>query len=294
MSVAARSASIRADPDIALDPRLAGVGTISAGAPVDLRLDHHVRAGTFEWHGPDVQTGWHRHPFHQVEYALEGVAEVETAAGRYLLPPQRAIWIPAGLEHHTILQSVHSISLFFDPGLVPQVDERARVLAVPPLVREMLVYGLQWPIGRTRGESAELAEERSEVFFAALLSVIVDGLADESPLHLPTTTDPLLAQVFEYTEANLATVTVAQVCSAVGLSERTLRRRSVQSIGITWQQYLAQSRLLRAAVLLADSDQSVAEVAVAVGYESQSAFARAFGRWMNESPSSYRQRMCGV
>ena len=43
-------------------------------------------------------TGWHVHDVHQIEYAIGGVVEVETAAGHYLLPPQQAAWIPAGLR----------------------------------------------------------------------------------------------------------------------------------------------------------------------------------------------------
>ena len=110
-------------------------------------------------------------------------------------------------------------------------------------------------------------------------------------MHLPTTTDPLLARVLAETEASLATVTVGDVCSAVGLSERTLRRRALASIGMTWQAYVAESRLLRAATLLAEGDGSVLDAASAVGYESQSSFAWAFRRWMGESPSAYRERM---
>jgi AraC-like DNA-binding protein len=279
MGVAARSVSDRAGPDT--DRGL-----------IDMRHDPGVRSGTFEWRGPDVRSGWHRHPLHQVEYALEGVAEVETAAGRYLLPPQQALWIPAGLDHHTTLQSVHSISLFFEPALVPPVDGRARVIAVPPVVREMLVYGLRWPIGRRRGPGTD--DHRSDTFFAALASVIVDGLGREAPLHLPTTTDPLLARVLARTEASLATVTVAEVCSAAGISERTLRRRALDTIGMTWQDYLVQSRLLRAAALLADRDDTILAVAGAVGYDSQSSFARAFRRWMGESPSAYRRRIRSI
>lgn len=273
MSVSAQSDMVRADPD----------------TEIDLRGDPRVRSGTFEWRGPDAQTGWHRHPHHQLEYALDGVAKVETAAGVYLLPPQQAIWIPAGLDHHTSLQSAHSIALFLDPALVPSIDGRARVIAVSPIVREMLVYGLRWPIGRHLARDPE--GSRSGTFFAALASVIADGLSHEAPLHLPTTTDPLLARVLAQTEATLATVTVSEVCAAVGLSERTLRRRSLANIGMTWQAYVAQSRLLRAATLLAQTDGSVLEAAAAVGYESQSSFARAFRRWMGESPSAYRQRM---
>jgi hypothetical protein len=123
MGVAARSDTFRADPATA----------------IDLRVDAGVRSGTFEWRGPLTNTGWHRHPYHQLEYALDGVAKVETEAGSYLLPPQQAIWIPVGLEHHTTMQSAHSIALFLDPVLLSGTDDRARVIAVPPVLREMLV-----------------------------------------------------------------------------------------------------------------------------------------------------------
>jgi mannose-6-phosphate isomerase-like protein (cupin superfamily) len=56
-------------------------------------------------------TGWHTHALHQLEYAFEGVAEVETATARYLLPPQQAVWIPAGVEHCTTLTRVRTASI---------------------------------------------------------------------------------------------------------------------------------------------------------------------------------------
>src|SRR3954464_5959816 len=86
---------------------------------VDLRTCADVRAGAWPYEGPDVVTGWHHHPYHQVEYALTGVAEVETPTGRFLLPPQQAIWIPAGLRHNTTLRGVRSVSVFFDPEMMP-------------------------------------------------------------------------------------------------------------------------------------------------------------------------------
>ncbi len=256
---------------------------------ISLQSHPEIRCGTFEWRGPATTTTWHHHPHHQLEYALAGVARVQTDAGTYLLPPQQAIWIPAGLEHLTTLQSVHSIALFLDPGFAPMAGDRALVIAVPPIVREMLVYGLRWPIQRGPGSPADAGQ--ADQFFRSLASIIAERLVDESPLHLPSTVDAVLARVLELTEATLPTVKVDDVCAAVGLSERTLRRRSLDGIGMTWQGYVVRSRLVRAAALLAEGDRSVLDVAAAVGYESQSSFARAFRRWMGDSPSGYRHRI---
>jgi mannose-6-phosphate isomerase-like protein (cupin superfamily) len=80
-----------------------------------------VRAGTYATEvGDEVITGWHSHDLHQIEYAFEGVAQVETATARYLLPPQQAVWIPAGVEHCSTLTHDKTVSVFFDPGADPR------------------------------------------------------------------------------------------------------------------------------------------------------------------------------
>jgi quercetin dioxygenase-like cupin family protein len=87
---------------------------------VDMRRGHATLAGSYVYVGERVVTGWHAHDLDQIEYALRGVAEVETATAHLVLPPQQAAWIPAGLEHQTTIDaSVHSVSVFFAPGSCP-------------------------------------------------------------------------------------------------------------------------------------------------------------------------------
>lgn len=252
---------------------------------VDLRTEPSVRAGTMAWDGPGVVTGWHRHPYHQVEYALQGVAEVETPVGRYLLPPQQAIWIPAGLPHSTRLFDVRSVSVFFDPSMLPGPADRARVLAAAPVIREMIAYGVRWPIGRPASDTT------ADSFFEVLARLVLDWLDHETPLWLPATTDPVIGAVMAHTDDHLPTVTAASVCRAVGLSERTLRRRFPAVAGMSWRAYTLQSRLLRAMALLSDREITVLDVATAVGFDSPSAFTRAFQKATGEPPSAYRRRL---
>jgi quercetin dioxygenase-like cupin family protein len=94
----------------------------------DVRGGSPARAGTYQFEvGEQDATGWHSHDLHQLEYAFEGVAEVETDAARYLLPPQQAIWIPAGVEHCTTLTRVRTASVFLDPSLGISAGDRVRV-----------------------------------------------------------------------------------------------------------------------------------------------------------------------
>lgn len=273
--------------------------TVSARPVKDLplaakvpRLDLHrssaVRAGTLAWDGPDVTTGWHRHSYHQVEYALQGVAEVETPAGRYLLPPQQAIWIPADLPHETTLSNVRSVSVFFDPATMPAPSDRARVLAAAPVIREMIAYGARWPISRVESDA------HADAYFDVLARLVLDWLDREAPVWLPTTTDQIVAEVIAHTDQNLGSVTASTVCRAVGISERTLRRRFPEAMtGMTWRAYTQHSRLLRAMALLAERERSILDVATAVGFDSASAFTRSFRRQFGESPSAYRARARG-
>jgi len=252
----------------------------------DVRGDSHALAGSYTFEaGQETVTGWHTHDLHQLEYAFEGVAQVETATVRYLLPPQQAVWIPAGVEHCTTLTRVRTASVFFDPVSGIQAGERVRILAVPLVMREMILYARRWPIGRPCKDPV------GDRFFAALGDLVETSLDQELPLWVPTSRHPLVAAAMHYTNANLAHVRVADVCEAVGTSERSLRRIFVTESGMSWSQYLLESRLLRAMALLAEPGPNVLAVATAVGFASMSGFARAFRRYTGESPLGYRRQI---
>jgi AraC-like DNA-binding protein len=63
---------------------------------------------------------------------------------------------------------------------------------------------------------------------------------------------------------------------------------------MSWRTYLLHARMLRAMALLAAPGQSVQQAATAVGFESLSAFTRAFTQFCGETPSTYRKRLPGV
>ncbi|ORA75868.1 AraC family transcriptional regulator [Mycolicibacter kumamotonensis] len=241
MTVSARSAIEFAEP-----------------ANIDLRRGGRARAGSYLYEGQHLITGWHSHDMHQIEYAVAGVVEVETAAAHYLLPPQQAAWIPAGLEHQATMR---------------------------PEVRTVAVMLLRWPIERADGDMV------SDDFFRTLGHLVAEALDHEAPLSLPTSDHPIVGAAMDYTKANLSSVTAAQVCHAVAVSERTLRRQFEAVIGISWRTYLLHARMLQAMALLAAPDQGVQQTATAVGFDSLSAFTRAFTKFAGEPPSSYHRRI---
>jgi AraC-like DNA-binding protein/quercetin dioxygenase-like cupin family protein len=257
---------------------------------IELRRGGRALAGSYLYEGDGLITGWHSHDVHQIEYALHGVVEVETDSAHYLLPPQQAAWIPAGLEHQAVMNpDVKTVAVMFDPRLITDAGDRARIIAVSPLIREMMVYALRWPIDRGTGSAED--ERVSDGFFRTLADLVSEALDHEAPLSLPTSDHPIVAAALAYTKAHLDAVTADQVSRAVSVSERTLRRLFQDTIGQSWRTYLLHARMLRAMALLTAPGQSVQATSSAVGFESLSSFTRAFTQFCGETPSSYRRRV---
>ena len=257
---------------------------------VNLRENSRWAGGSHMYDGGEqLVTGWHFHDVHEIEYACRGMVEVKTEAGHYLLPPHQAAWIPAGLHHQTTLNAgVQTLAVLFEPRLVPMAGDRVRIIAVSPLLREMMLYSVRWPISRT--ESGAEADS----FFQTLGYVVAEALDDEKPLHLPVPNDPVVTAAADFTRAHLDDVTISDVTHAVGVSERTLRRLFNASLGMSWRSYLLRARVLRSMALLVQPDRSVLEVSIAVGFDDVGAFARSFARHCGETPSAYKRRISGT
>jgi AraC-like DNA-binding protein len=250
-----------------------------------MRAGSPVRAGSWP-EDADVVAIWHTHELHQLLYAFEGVAEVETDGSRHLLPPQQAAWIPAGLPHQTTLRKVRTVAVFFEPSMVPGHDDRVRVLSAAAPVREMIVYAARWRIDRPASDPT------ADAFFTALALLTADWLdTAEAPLRLPTSAVPVVAAIMRHTEEHLSDVDEPSVCAAVGISERSLRRTFKAETGTSWREYRTTSRILRAMTVLAEHDRSILDTATAVGFESLSGFDRAFRRLTGERPVDYRRRI---
>ncbi len=252
-------------------------------APLKTIIDPSIRpaAGAIVQDHFDLDCPWHRHDMHQVQYAIEGSIEVEDACSRYFLPPTLAAWIPAGVVHRTSLHRVRSGSVLFATAPNDVHEDRIRIVAVPALMREMIIGAMRWPL-----ESAQ--DDTGRAYFIALAALCREWIAEECPLSLPSTMDEKLSMALGFTRANLDTG-VDAVCQAIGMSERTLRRHCRAELGITWDEYRHRARLLKAAALLTETRRPIGQIAVQVGFQSQSNFASAFRRVMGKAPRLFRR-----
>ena len=229
----------------------------------------------------DLDSPWHSHDMHQLQYAFDGAIEVEDERSRHLLPRNLAAWIPAGVAHRTSLHRVHSGSILFAPEAVQPAGDRVRILEVSSLMREMILAAMRWPL-------QEPQDATGRAYFGALALLCAEWIKKETPLSLPTARDAAMRAALAYTRAHLADGNLRAVCSSVGLSERTLRRRLEQEIGMNWNEYRRRARLLAAALLLTDTVLPVGRIAEQVGFESQSALAKAFRSLVGQSPRAFR------
>lgn len=226
----------------------------------------------------------HRHRVHQILYAALGALHLETDEGTWLLPPQRAAVIAAGVRHRTsATQPVQLRTVYLSPRLLA-LDVRCRVFAASPLAREMILHAMRWGPERPRRDPL------AEVYFRTLGGLAATWVAGGRDFHLPTPTSEELRRATAWLLAHVQDATVARAAKAAHLSVRTLTRRFGEELGTTPRAWLRAARLLRAMDLLARRHARVTEVALAVGFESPSAFTAAFVELTGETPRAYRAR----
>ena len=225
----------------------------------------------------------HHHRRAQLVYASSGVMTVSTRVAAYVVPPQRAVWMPGGVDHRIDARSdVAMRTLYFDPEIDLDVTARLPtdvcVLRVSPLLRELILAAV------SEGPYCPADSPQSR-----LMAVIIDQLCTSSvsTLALPMPTEPRLLRLAEMLIANPADArSLEEWAREVGTSKRTLGRLFTAQTGMSFRAWRQQRRLLRALELLA-TGENVTVVALELGYENASAFIAMFRRSFGTTPKRY-------
>ncbi|MGY4233661.1 AraC-like DNA-binding protein/mannose-6-phosphate isomerase-like protein (cupin superfamily) [Bradyrhizobium sp. USDA 4449] len=229
---------------------------------------------------PDgASTGVHAHPTAQLLYAIEGVMVVRSAAGTWIVPPNRAVWLAPGLDHETIMSGqVRIRTVFVESQASPHLPEKNCVLAVSPLLRELIIAATRIPI-----DYDETGRD------GRLMRLLLDELrvSDALPLHLPFPDDARLRAIcVAIADDPSDGSTAEQWADRVGVTAKTVHRLFAKQTGMSFAQWRQQARLLRALRRLA-SGEKIIDVAFDCGYASQSAFAAMFRRHFGVPPSMF-------
>ncbi|KZM72504.1 helix-turn-helix transcriptional regulator [Nocardia terpenica] len=220
----------------------------------------------------------HRHRRAQFLYGATGLMRVETVHGSWTVPPRRAVLIPPGVEHRVLMDEVSTCSLYLEPSAVPWYPDRCRVVAVSPLLRELLIAAVDLPPEYDRhGRDG------------ALVDLILYEIRTLTPLpfDLPLPAHPgLRRRCEEFQSAPTIRSLPAAWAADLGIAPRTFTRLFQRQTGLTFQQWRRRACLLHAVRLLS-AGRGVTQVAAALGYDTPAAFTAMFRTQLGRTPSSF-------
>ncbi|MGZ0716497.1 AraC family transcriptional regulator [Pseudomonas palleroniana] len=223
----------------------------------------------------------HTHPRGQFAYASRGALKMFTELGSWVVPPQRAIWVPGGVAHEMHMRGdVVMLNTYLDDDAAERagLQERCQVFEVSPLLRHLLEAALAIEPCASLG-----------VRQRCLLTLLIDEISTlpELSLSAPLPVEPRLARACQrFLDAPTQNVSLDEMADWSNMSRRTFTRNFHESTGMTFVAWRQQVCLLEATARLSQG-ASITEVAFALGFSSSSAFTSMFRRNLGESPARY-------
>lgn len=228
-------------------------------------------------HGHCIKPHWHARA--QFIFAVAGTMRVRTARRVWIVPPTRALWVPARIVHEVQMYGVVQMrNLYVNEAAGTGMPSSCAVLNVTPLLKELIVRAVALP--------ATYDENGDDGLLMRLLMAEIRRLPP-CALDLPL---PESADLTRLCERLLADLSARRPCNLdandLQTSTRTLYRRFLRETGITFARWKQQARLLESIRRLADG-VPVTTVALDLGYGSLSAFSVMFRRSLGIAPRAF-------
>ncbi|MFZ0861447.1 MAG: helix-turn-helix transcriptional regulator [Candidatus Sulfotelmatobacter sp.] len=228
----------------------------------------------------------HFHPEDQLVYASLGVMTVRTSQGTWVVPAQRAVWIPARTPHSIVMSGPVSMrTLYLRARMVRRLPRTCCVVNVSTLLQALLLHACTYP-----------KLSRRTKIHAHLIDVLVDQLetVEAIPLQLPNPSDARAVRVAEFLQHNPAdTNSLEAACKQAGASKRTIERIFQEETRLSLGKWRQQLRLLRSLQLLA-AGAKITYAALEAGYNTPSAFIAMFRKTLGTTPRRYFENRPGA
>ena len=223
--------------------------------------------------------GRHRHDWAQLVYARSGMMRVLANGHIWLVPPTRAIWIPARVEHEFSARGeVAFRTLYVAARRGSAVVRGIGAFEVTPFLGELILHILSLQMLDPNLPSHD-----------RLGGLLVDLINDAQgiDLMLPLPRDARARRLADHFQARPDdTSDLRRLAATVGASVRTLQRRFLSETGMTVDAWRHKARLIASTAALA-SGRSVTVAALDCGYDSPSAFIAAFKRQFSMTPRQF-------
>lgn len=221
----------------------------------------------------------HAHLSDQLIYATRGVMEVVVKQSCWMIPPQFALWVPAGTRHKIRMpRAVSMRTLYLRSSTAKKMPRHCAVLHVTPLLRELII------------EIVRLERLRARVPVHASLQTILAAQLESArtvPTSLTLPRDARAAAVAQATMNDLiGNRPLKELCHKAGASARTIQRIFLREVGTSFELWRRQARLMKAIELLV-AGFSVKETASQVGYQQTSAFVSIFRDTLGKAPKAW-------
>lgn len=229
--------------------------------------------------------GAHVHREAQLVFAAHGTMQVTTPEGRWLVPPGRAVWVPARLEHAIdVLADIEMRTLYFDVAWLAQ-EARSRsldaefVVRVSPLLRESILALFE----------PHQAAERN----ALLLRLVMLELhqAEDPTTFIPLPHEPRCRRAADIVLADpAATHDIENLARQVGTSGRTLSRLFASETHLSFKSWCQRARIAAAIERWSVNPRiTVKQAAAELGYASFPAFSHAFRQVTGKTPTEFTE-----
>lgn len=222
----------------------------------------------------------HSHKRSQLIYGANGVMMVVTEHGVWIVPPEQAVWLPAGVVHsvHMTMGPVSTHSAFIWPDSVPRLPKGCQVLGMSPLMKQLLREAVDVPL--------EYDPTSRDGLLMALLQQEIPRLP-VLPLALPFPRDKRLARrCRKLLDQPTPHDSIDEWSDALGMSRRAFTRLFRHETGMSFAAWRQQACLFAALPRLA-AGESITVVALDLGYDSPAAFTSMFRRALGAPPSRY-------
>jgi AraC-like DNA-binding protein/mannose-6-phosphate isomerase-like protein (cupin superfamily) len=232
-----------------------------------------------------VRLDTHMHREAQLVYAARGTMQVTTPKGRWLVPPDRAVWVPARLEHAIdVLADIEMRTLYFDLAWLER-EERSEslksefVVRVSRLLHETILALFD---GRQNSERTELLVR---------LAVLELHHAEDSTTFIPLPHEPRCRRAADIVLGDpTGSHEIETLARAVGTSARTLSRLFSSETQLSFKSWCQRARIAAAIERLSmEANVSVKQLAADLGYASVPAFSHAFRQVTGKTPTTFSE-----
>jgi AraC-like DNA-binding protein len=241
--------------------------------------DTPILAFAFERRGAEDWAPEHHHARGQLFALTRGLLIVEAGSERWMFPPQRCAWIPPDCMHKA--RSVGGVSgsmMYLSAEMCRGLPKMPCMFNSSDLLFAIVRRALSWD----PRQQLSPAQKR-------LITVLRGEIreAEPQPLRLPIPREERLAKIAHALLDDVADDrTLDDWAHSAGMARRTFMRAFSAHMGMPFGRWRQQARLFAALEMLAQG-KSVTEAAIAVGYDSVSAFIEMFRTMLGSTPQKY-------